>query len=200
MINLGLLPAPVSFMLSYVYCSVKDIPFYIKNTSKSLEHKIFLNARNGIIGISIVYLLTNFEYAIMSVYVELCSMVVYSLLIELCVYVTHRYMHINKILYRHVHMEHHIEKHPSPIDAYILTIPETCLLTFCFIFPKIIGIPITLRGFLIVEIIHLTLSTLVHGGFTNIQHHMIHHKLLRGNYCGIYPLWDIVFGTYIKNV
>lgn len=200
MTYLGLSPAPVSFILSYTYCLLKNIPFYVDNTSKTFKHKVFLNVRNGLVGVGMVYLITNFEYAIMSMNAEICSIIVYSLLIELCVYVTHRYMHINKTLYRLVHMEHHIEKNPSPIDAYILTIPEAISLTFCFIFPKIIGIPITLRGFLMVEIIHVTMSTLVHGGFTNIQHHMIHHKLLRGNYGGIHPLWDIVFGTYIKNV
>jgi len=161
--------------------------------------KIYMNLRNGVLGILIANLFVSTTFLTdISMKEELVRIVIYSVLIEFAFYSTHRMMHWNKLLFKYIHKEHHLEMEPSPIDAYILTPAESASVVFSFTFPNFIRFLITKRGMILVQTIHLIFGILVHGALKSVRHHMLHHKYLKGNYSGIYPFWDMVFGTYLS--
>lgn len=194
----SLIPTTIAYVTSQIYCYYKKIPFFVDGT-KSIPKKLAINGRNLLVGITtnaIITFLHGFT-PIESICIieEGVRMGIYSLMVEFWFYWSHRIMHENKWLYTNVHREHHLETIPSPIDAYILTISESISVTIAFACPIIIGFGITRRGAILVQTIHLIYGILVHGGLPGVTHHMEHHKYFNGNYCGVYPLWDNVFGT-----
>jgi len=194
----AIIPSVSAFVISSLYCFLNNVPFYKKNSTKSILHKILINIRNLFIGIFATNLLYNpYSISFFPLHEELFRMLLYSLSIEFAFYWSHRFLHSNHFIYMNIHREHHLERDPFPIDAYILSPIESCIITASFSFPNIIGIKLTQRGVIVVQTAHLVLGILVHGAFVSIKHHMHHHKYIKGNYSGIYPLWDYVFNTRI---
>ncbi len=196
------IPTTIAYIASNVYCYFNKIPFFVGGT-KNIPNKLAINGRNLLVGIfttnTIISYVHGFSYIPpMSLLEEGVRMGIYSLMVEFWFYWSHRLMHENQWIYKYVHKEHHLETTPSPIDAYILTISESISVTISFISPIICGFVITQRGAIFVQTMHLIYGILVHGGLPGITHHMEHHKYFNGNYCGIYPLWDNVFGTRIS--
>lgn len=199
----ALMPTAMAFGASGLYCTLTGTPVYRANTTKPFVRKVAANVQNVCVGVATALAFYSPEVVVpageMRLAEEVFRAVGYSVLIEFAFYWTHRMMHASKFLYMYVHREHHLEADPSPIDAYILTVPESISVVFSFTFPNFIGYVITRRAMIAVQTIHLVFGILVHGGLPCVQHHMLHHKYLRGNYSGIYPLWDVVFGTRIEN-
>lgn len=198
------IPTTIAYVTSQMYCYYKKIPFFVDGT-KSIPKKLAINGRNLLVGMfttnTIIACVHGFSHVPpMSLLEEGVRMGIYSLMVEFWFYWSHRLMHENQWMYKHVHKEHHLETTPSPIDAYILTISESISVTISFISPILCGFMITQRGAIFVQTIHLIYGILVHGGLPGITHHMEHHKYFNGNYCGIYPLWDNVFGTRIPEI
>ncbi len=197
----SIIPSATAYVMSQLYCYYKKIPFFVGGT-KSIPEKLAVNGRNLLVGILTTQAIIGYVHGFsqvpsMSLLEEGVRMGIYSLMVEFWFYWSHRLMHENQWIYKHVHKEHHLETTPSPIDAYILTISESVSVTMSFIAPILCGFLITQRGAILVQTTHLIYGILVHGGLPGITHHMEHHKYFNGNYCGIYPLWDNVFGTRI---
>lgn len=188
-----------AYVFSHAYCMLQKIPFFVGGT-KTIPHKILINCTSLCIGMFMIQFTVSRVPFLqhISFFEEVLRMGVYSTLVELWFYWTHRILHENAWLYKHVHKEHHLEITPAPIDTYILTPSETALVTTSFIFPLVCGFQMTLRGMESVYTSHLIMSILIHGGAPQMDHHMIHHARFNGNYSGTYPLWDNVFGTRIK--
>ena len=180
-------------------CMYQKIPFFTKGT-KTIPQKILANLTSFMIGLMMIQLSVGRIVFLndISLIEEGARMGIYSLMVELWFYWSHRLLHENQWLYQNVHKEHHLEIVPSPIDSYILTPGETILVTMSFIFPLLCGFGITYRGLLTVYTYHLMMSFLVHGGLSRIDHHMVHHAQYNGNYSATYPLLDTVFGTQIE--
>ena len=180
-------------------CMYQKIPFFTPGT-KTIPQKILANLTSFIIGLMMIQLSVGRAVFLndISLIEEGARMGIYSLMVELWFYWSHRLLHENQWLYQNVHKEHHLEIVPSPIDSYILTPGETILVTMSFIFPLLCGFGITYRGLFTVYTYHLVMSLLVHGGLPQIDHHMVHHAQYNGNYSATYPLLDTVFGTQIE--
>lgn len=180
-------------------CMYQKIPFFTKGT-KTIPQKILANLTSFTIGLMMIQLSIGRVVFLndISLIEEGARMGIYSLMVELWFYWSHRLLHENQWLYRNVHKEHHLEIVPSPIDSYILTPGETILVTMSFIFPLLCGFGITYRGLFTIYTYHLIMSFLVHGGLSRIDHHMVHHAQYNGNYSATYPLLDTVFGTQIE--
>lgn len=193
------IPTVVAYVFSQACCTIQNIPFFAGGT-KTIPQKILINCTSLCIGLFMIQFTVGRVSFLnnISLIEEAFRMGVYSLLVELWFYWTHRALHENAWLYKHVHKEHHLEITPSPIDTYILTPSETVLVTTSFIFPLVSGVQMTLRGLTTVYTTHLIASILIHGGAPRMDHHMIHHSHFNGNYSGTYPMWDNVFGTRIK--
>lgn len=184
--------------LSYAYLKCMEENFY--DSSKPIVNKLFSNAKNALIGMFVGTLFFNHSVFVnLSIFDEITSVITYSLCMEFAFYWIHRLQHAHPWIYKTFHKHHHLETSPHPIDAYDLSSGEACLITFALLFPNIIGIYTTYRAMTLVIVSHLTVAILIHGSPSVVRylpHHMVHHKKFVYNYCGTYPLWDIIFNTY----
>jgi len=123
---------------------------------------------------------------------SLYSMCLYCLLIEANYYIYHRIIH--KYFYVNVHKQHHTNVMVYPFDTFYLTSLDD-LASIISIGMPIIFINISVYEQIIILYIYITTSYLSHSELY-WSHHSIHHKLLNYNYCILFPIFDIIFGTY----
>jgi sterol desaturase/sphingolipid hydroxylase (fatty acid hydroxylase superfamily) len=123
---------------------------------------------------------------------SLCSMCVYCILIEANYYVYHRMIH--KYYYAYVHKKHHANIIVYPFDSFYLTSLDD-LASIVSIGMPIIFINLSLYEAMFILYLYITASYLSHSELY-WSHHSIHHKLLNYNYCILFPIFDIIFGTY----
>ena len=120
------------------------------------------------------------------------SMFFYCLLIEANYYMYHRFIH--KYYYVTVHKKHHTNIIVYPFDTFYLTGLDDLASIICIGSP-IIFINISVYEQIIILYLYITTSYLSHSELY-WSHHSIHHKLLNYNYCILFPVFDILFGTY----
>jgi sterol desaturase/sphingolipid hydroxylase (fatty acid hydroxylase superfamily) len=123
------------------------------------------------------------------------SMCLYCLLIEANYYIYHRIIH--KYYYENVHKKHHTNVIVYPFDTFFLTDFDD-LASIVSIGMPIIFINISVYEQIIILYMYITSSYLSHSELY-WSHHSIHHKLLNYNYCILFPIFDIIFGTYRIN-
>jgi len=123
---------------------------------------------------------------------SLYSICLYCLLIEAIYYIYHRIIH--KYYYTNVHKKHHTNIIVYPFDTFFLTDLDD-LASIISIGMPIIFINISVYEQIIILYIYITTSYLSHSELY-WSHHSIHHKLLNYNYCILFPIFDIIFGTY----
>jgi len=122
------------------------------------------------------------------------------------VYYGHRYSHYNKFIYNYIHKIHHkyINVKPfegscaSPLDI-VLFIGLILLLPF-YIFPLSAGF------YYLYTLIVIGTGILDHAGvefkflFYNSASHFVHHKYPNKNYGFPFPCFDMLHGTFMKNL
>ena len=120
------------------------------------------------------------------------SMVIYCLLIEAIYYAYHRVIH--KYYYVNIHKKHHSNIIVYPIDTFCLTEIDEIATIISIALPTIF-IKISVIEQALILYIYITSFYLSH---SNIywNHHAIHHKLIKYNYCLLIPVFDVIFGTY----
>lgn len=185
---MNILPAIYGSLLSYLYCLKYQISFI---DTKSLHYKIVKNLETFVLGsLTLYFIEPNYIESI-----NIIQSLMYVLTSEFVFYWTHRYLHMNKFLYKYIHQEHHLEKEPCPIDAYILSPSETIIITIALSSPDVLQMPINYYVSNIYKTLSLAILILNHGGFESF--HMKHHRFVKGNYGGISPLFDKIFNTFI---
>jgi len=124
------------------------------------------------------------------------SMCLYCLLIEANYYIYHRLIH--KYYYIDVHKKHHMNIIVYPFDTFYLTGLDD-LASIVSIGSPILFINISVYEQIIILYLYITTSYLSHSQLF-WQHHSIHHKLPQYNFCILFPVFDILFGTYNGNL
>lgn len=114
------------------------------------------------------------------------------LFIEANYYVYHRVIH--KYYYVEVHKKHHENITVYPFDAFYLTEIDDFSLIFSLLFPTNF-IKVSMIEQSVILYIYMTTSFISHSDLY-WKHHYIHHKLPCYNYCLLFPIFDILFGTY----
>ena len=126
-------------------------------------------------------------------WIESCLKILkYFVFIEAIYYVYHRFIH--KYFYTYIHKKHHRNVIVYPIDTFYLTELDD-LASIVSIGLPVIFIKITALEQIFILYLYITSSYLSHSELY-WSHHSIHHKLLNYNYCILFPIFDIIFGTY----
>ena len=189
----------ISTITSYVICYINNYPF-INPTFSDEERISRINEyiRNVPILIfqstSLMYIVSNniIPYGKHNWIESLYSICLYCLLIEAIYYIYHRIIH--KYYYTSVHKKHHTNIIVYPFDTFFLTSLDD-LASIISIGVPIIFINISVYEQIIILYMYITSSYLSHSELY-WSHHSIHHKLLNYNYCILFPIFDIMFGTY----
>ena len=189
----------ISTITSYLICYVNDYPFINPNFSNE-ERKTRIN--EYIMNVPLlIFQSTGLSYIISDNIIpyeqhswleSLYSICLYCLLIEANYYIYHRIIH--KYYYAYVHKKHHKNVIVYPFDTFFLTGIDD-LASIVSIGMPIVFINISIYEEMIILYIYITASYLSHSELY-WSHHSIHHKMLKYNYCILFPIFDIIFGTY----
>jgi sterol desaturase/sphingolipid hydroxylase (fatty acid hydroxylase superfamily) len=119
----------------------------------------------------------------------------YILFVEAFHYIYHRLMH-TPLFFKRIHHKHHEERILHSIDTLYMTYCDVIFNTF------LLGLPVIFLHMNIIEYnlmmyLFTTGDMLMHSKMIS-DHHLIHHRYLKGNYCLLFPIFDITFGTYIQ--
>ena len=129
---------------------------------------------------------------------------------DFLLYLSHRFIWHNKILYPIIHKLHHTYKFPSSITTFYVSISESIgTWTSISITSCIFNLPMSIL--FIWYYIFFIFTHLEHGGgyyiinFINkkilpfeilMDQHNIHHNMFYYNYGSMFNIWDKMFGTY----
>lgn len=192
----------ISTMTSYFICYANCYPFINPNFSNEERitriNEYIKNVPLLILqSTGLMYIVSDniIPYGQHSWLESLYSMGLYCLLIELNYYIYHRIIH--KYYYVDVHKKHHTNVIVYPFDTFFLTDLDD-LASIVSIGMPIIFINISVFEQIIILYMYITTSYLSHSELY-WSHHSIHHKLLNCNYCILFPIFDIIFGTYQGN-
>ena len=189
----------ISTITSFVICYVNNYPF-INPTFSNEERITRINEYIRNVPL-LIFQSTSFMYIVSDNIIpygkhswieSLYSICLYCLLIEAIYYIYHRIIH--KYYYTNVHKKHHTNIIVYPFDTFFLTDLDD-LASIISIGMPIIFINISVYEQIIILYIYITTSYLSHSELY-WSHHSIHHKLLNCNYCILFPIFDIIFGTY----
>ena len=189
----------ISTLTSFLICYVNNYPF-INPTFSNEKRIIRINEyiRNVPVLIfqstGLMYIVSDniIPYGTHTWTESLYSIFLYCLLIEGFYYTYHRIIH--KYYYTTVHKKHHKNVIVYPFDTFFLTDLDD-LASIVSLGMPIIFINISVCEQIIILYMYITSSYLSHSELY-WSHHNIHHKLLNYNYCILFPIFDIIFGTY----
>ena len=189
----------ISTITSFFICYANNCPFINPTFSKEERMtKINEYIRNVPLLIlqstGLIYIVSDniLPYGKHTWFESLSSMCVYCILIEANYYVYHRMIH--KYYYAYVHKKHHANIIVYPFDTFYLTSLDD-LASIVSIGMPIIFINLSLYESMFILYLFITASYLSHSELY-WSHHSIPHKLLNYNYCILFPIFDIIFGTY----
>ena len=189
----------LSTSTTYIYCKLFDYPLYNKDDD-NISNKVQTISINGIcafsesIGITYYFLsnkiiivdnaslLTNFQ-----------NLFLYSLYIEFCYYIIHRIYH-TKYFYKIIHKKHHETYDIYPIDTFYFTLFDMHSILSAFVFP-VFFLKLNIQQFSFIVYFYLTINYILHSNLL-VEHHVLHHKYMKCNYCIIIPYFDWLFQTY----
>lgn len=185
-----------SSFTAFVICKVLGQPFFnpkfyeISNVKQSLfSYSIIYTQAVAVASVAYPYLDQNKHSFLRSA----SNLAEYSIWIELFYYIYHRTQH-NFWLYKWIHAKHHENVVVYPIDTVHLGIIDSMGLILAIVTPMWF-VQVDFCEYSTIVYVYLTGAFLSHSDII-WKHHDIHHKEFKVNYCFLFPIFDIVCGTY----
>jgi len=123
------------------------------------------------------------------------NIVLYVLLLEAFNYVYHRLMH-TPYFFKRVHYKHHQERVVYPIDTFYMTFTDISLNVLVLALP-VFFLQLNVMEYSVLTYLYVTGELLMHSNIIS-NHHLIHHYKMKGNYCFLFPIFDIMFNTELQ--
>ena len=189
-----------SIYTAYNLCKIKKIDFInpqlIKNKSKFGEYMITIGktifpvfSTTTLIN---VYFMDRFDTNKHNLLQTLLNCAAYSIIAEMSYYVYHRAIH-HKYFYKQIHSKHHENVVVYPLDSlYFTSIDVICYIS-CLHSP-LLFVKMDWFEYFIAVYFYVTMGFLSHSTIC-YNHHVLHHKLFKCNYCLVFPFFDILFQT-----
>lgn len=122
------------------------------------------------------------------------TMILYSLMAEANYYVYHRLIH--SYYYVEIHKKHHKNVIVYPFDTFYFTqLDDFALITSLGL--PVVFVKMSMLEHVFILYVYITCAYLSHSNLF-WSHHFIHHRIPHSNFCILFPVFDILFGTYIR--
>ena len=189
----------ISTLSAYAFCIFNKVPFYSEQYKNNLT-KLKTIAFNGSMSLVESVYLTNYflsndivVYQTNNAVKTLTNIFLYSVYVEFIYYVLHRLYH-TKYLYKIIHKKHHEKFDVYPLDAFYFSFID---LQSLFVS---LGVPFYLFRmsfweYFFVLYVYLTFAYISHSKVL-YEHHIIHHKYMKYNFCILIPYFDLILQTY----
>lgn len=189
-----------SIFTAYNLCKIKNIDFInpelIKNKSKFGEYMITIGktifpvfSTTTLIN---VYFMDRFDTNKHNLLQTLLNCAAYSIIAEMSYYVYHRAIH-HKYFYKQIHSKHHENVVVYPLDSLYFTSTDIIFYISCLHSP-LLFLKMDWFEYFIAVYFYVTMGFLSHSTIC-YNHHVLHHKLFKCNYCLVFPFFDILFQT-----
>lgn len=189
----------ISTLSAYAFCFFNKVPFYNssdKNNFRKLKTIVF----NGSLSLVESIYFTNIflsndivVYQYNNSFKILTNLFFYTMYVEFIYYFLHRVYH-TKYLYKIIHKTHHETSDVYPVDAFHFSFIDTQGMFFSLGVPVYI-LRMSFYEYLFVLYIYLTFAYISHSK-SLYEHHIIHHKYMKYNYCMLIPYFDLLLKTY----
>jgi sterol desaturase/sphingolipid hydroxylase (fatty acid hydroxylase superfamily) len=193
----------ISTISAYLICYLNNYPFISpKLTNVEKVTRLYEYIKNVPV---LIFQSTSFMYIVSGNIIPYgqhtwlesgYSISFYCLLIEAIYYTYHRFIH--KYYYIDVHKKHHTNIIVYPIDTFFLTGLDD-LASIIAIGLPIVFIKISVVEQIFILYLYITCSYLSHSDLY-WRHHSIHHRFMKYNFCILFPIFDIIFGTYNNHI
>ena len=189
----------ISTLTAYLICYFNKHPFFNPTiTDEERDNQINEYFKNVPILIlqsgSLMYIVSDniIPYNQHTWFQSLYTICIYCLYIEAIYYTYHRLVH--KYGYSYIHKKHHKNVIVYPFDTFYLTGIDDFASIISIGIPAVF-IKLTLLEHFIIGYTYITSSYLSHSELF-WSHHSIHHRFRKYNFCILFPIFDILFGTY----
>ena len=203
LIVLGLFTASIS--TAYYICEIKKLPFmnpaYYKDTEVRNKYysQITQTMPPVFIGTTLLFNHASqyFRQDKMTAFQTGIYLLLYCVVIEIAYYLYHRMIH-HKYVYKTIHSKHHENVVIYPLDSIYVGPLDIFLYITCLHIP-IYLLRVDLFIYSICVYMYVSLGFISHSNIL-YNHHIIHHKLFRYNYCLVIPIFDVIFATYREHL
>ena len=189
----------ISTLTAYLICYLNKQPFFnptLTDTERGLQINDYVKNVPILIIQSggLLYFISDniIPYNEHTWFQSLYTICLYCVYIEAIYYVYHRVVH--KYGYSIIHKKHHKNIIVYPFDTFYLTELDDFASIIAIGIP-IVFIQISLLEQFIILYMYITSSYLSHSELF-WAYHSIHHRFQKYNYCILFPIFDILFGTY----
>jgi sterol desaturase/sphingolipid hydroxylase (fatty acid hydroxylase superfamily) len=171
-------------------------------TVEKINHKINVFVSNTVVGFTEAVLITDtlltfrFVRNVPHTWIHsIFNMSLYIVLVEALNYVYHRLMH-TPYFFKRIHYKHHEDRSVYPIDTFYMTFLDVSLNVLVLAIP-VLFLRMNVMEYSIMTYFYVTGEFLAHSNILS-NHHLIHHWKVKGNYCILFPIFDVLFGTHIQ--
>ena len=189
----------ISTLTAYLICYFNKHPFFnptITDEERDIQiNEYFKNVPILILQSgSLMYIVSDniIPYDQHTGFQSLYTIALYSVYIEAIYYTYHRLVH--KYGYSYIHKKHHKNVIVYPFDTFYLTGIDDFASIISIGIP-VVFIQLTLLEQFIILYTYITSSYLSHSELF-WSHHSIHHRFRKYNFCILFPIFDVLFGTY----
>ena len=172
-----------------------------EHSSEKINHKIRVFFSNSVLGFTEAVLITDtlltfrmVQFVSHTWIQSGVNMSLYIVLVEGMNYAYHRLMH-TPYFFKRIHYKHHEDRSVYPIDTFYMTFLDVSLNVLVLAIP-VLFLRMNVMEYSMMTYFYVTGEFLAHSNILT-NHHLIHHWKVKGNYCILFPIFDVIFGTYI---
>lgn len=191
----------LSTLTSFMICRLQNKPFVNPAlTNVSMCAKIY-NAID--VGLKVIFNYNIVYFALSRFYLHnenydihcrINNNFYFLFLLEFIAYWYHRVSHKVQFIYRLSHSVHHRNIEVYPLDFlefdYFDNVAQTLYINLPLYF-----FPMNINDYAIIYYFYATCAFLIHSDILT-NSHRIHHRIMKCNFGLLFPVFDIVFGTY----
>ena len=195
-----------SGLTAFLMCKLSNQSFF---NPQLYSHKYLLDKMNTvtsvgtqvIVNYNVIYFVLARHYLhedCIEIHHRIFQNIKFIFLLELIAYIYHRLSHRIPYLYNKQHSVHHRNIEIYPIDFLEFDITDNIAQTLYINLP-LYFVPMNQNDYALIYYIYATCAFLIHSNMLT-NDHIIHHKYFKYNFSLLIPIFDVLFGTYRRDV